>query len=800
MDHLPLVVGSAVPPLEVPCVCDPRSFDGLHFEDFPSRKGFRLISQDAFPKFILKADGSRLNVQALAEITQAWLFFGLLIAVFKVSGVAINPIDFLKHEGDGSRITMRALPGYLSEWEQKESLLSAQERKAHFRRQQQMMVISTFFRLHQMTGQYWQDGLLSLSGVPKEHYKVTLPLSIEISITILGETLDRASRRVFGNLNRMSSGVHLQDRDLINELRFRAWCPSEVSLVMERLDDTSAFFASQVQRRRLEADHTKCSINKCLAFNIVAESYETKHIDGCLGCKHVGIDKEDLASVLRQGLIPRTYLHSVNACPISDIKLEIRASGPYIAISHVWSDGLGNANGNSLPLCQLLRLRSIAATLKIQSCQEVPAIWIDSLLVPTEKGFEKRLALSRLCDYYRRADKVLVLDSDLLQASQACSKEEIMIRILFSTWMRRLWTLEEGILSRENLMFLFCDGTVSMSHLLDSSQFRSSITAIGDVVERMMLALLPDLSEYYIQPPKGIQDPILDRLLPILEYRSTTKAIDETLCIAHILRMDTSLLLEIEDVHRRMKAFIELLAQQQQLFPMRLLFTKEPKLSLVGFRWAPTSFMALDHEDISYLRGDFRKYWTGCNGKGLLISGMSGFTLSFGNHTFKKATFAEVDKKIYGLIPVPTGKSCRDSERFYSPQILNEIDPVRQWNAEVQEMLGKSPQTTAVIWESATYALLVSRYGLEGKVQDPEGSLLYARPICQLYMQELKTKSCNYAVCGADSSVIKFGTPDWDFDEQERQMHETLAEVHEPKTSTFLRCRAIDPSQRWCIG
>jgi len=74
---------------------------------------------------------------------------------------------------------------------------------------------------------------------------VTLPLSIEMSIAILGETLDRGSRKAYGNLDRTPFQPMLQDQILIDELKARGWCPSEISLFLQGLDDTSAFFASQ---------------------------------------------------------------------------------------------------------------------------------------------------------------------------------------------------------------------------------------------------------------------------------------------------------------------------------------------------------------------------------------------------------------------------------------------------------------------------------------------------------------------------------------------------------------------------
>lgn len=50
--------------------------------------------------------------------------------------------------------------------------------------------------------------------------------------------------------------------------------------------------------------------------------------------------------------------------------------------------------------------------------------------------------------------------------------------------------------------------------------------------------------------------------------------------------------------------------------------------------------------------------------KGLLVSGMQGFTLNYGKEQFKKITFAEVDKRIYGFTPMPIDGPWQDIGRY----------------------------------------------------------------------------------------------------------------------------------------
>ena len=280
--------------------------------------------------------------------------------------------------------------------------------------------------------------LEDLHGKCSESYQVSLPLPIEMSVTLLEETLDLASRKAYGIDSRLGSENMFLSPSLITNLNSTGWCPSEVLLITRRYDDTSLVFASQVERHRTKANHSERSTTKCRAFNIVTPNHRTQHTIDCNNCSDVAIIREELASTLRQGLVPRACIRTSGKGDALEPTVTIENSGPYIAISHVWSDGLGNTVANALPSCQLLRLRRLALGVSANFRDDVPAIWIDNLLVPVEKGKEKRMALSQLYHYYHRADIVSVLDSDLLKASRECSEEEILTRIFFSTWMRRL--------------------------------------------------------------------------------------------------------------------------------------------------------------------------------------------------------------------------------------------------------------------------------------------------------------------------------------------------------------------------
>lgn len=68
--------------------------------------------------------------------------------------------------------------------------------------------------------------------------------------------------------------------------------------------------------------------------------------------------------------------------------------------------------------------------------------WIDSICVPLASEGRK-LAISRMRDVYKLADKVLVLDSLLYESPSDIDIKEVAFRVYASDWAMRLWTLQE---------------------------------------------------------------------------------------------------------------------------------------------------------------------------------------------------------------------------------------------------------------------------------------------------------------------------------------------------------------------
>lgn len=84
----------------------------------------------------------------------------------------------------------------------------------------------------------------------------------------------------------------------------------------------------------------------------------------------------------------------------------------YVAISHVWSDGLENPNANALLTCQVKQIFRLVNNLYCTSRESI-AFCIDTLCCPVELSSARARAIILMRETYQSANKVLVLDSYL---------------------------------------------------------------------------------------------------------------------------------------------------------------------------------------------------------------------------------------------------------------------------------------------------------------------------------------------------------------------------------------------------
>lgn len=208
-----------------------------------------------------------------------------------------------------------------------------------------------------------------------------------------------------------------------------------------------------------------CEGLKCTAYQHDPANYRTRHRnDGCK-CQELVICQKLTTEILETGSLPLIHINEYET--LAELSVEIVASQPtslYVALSHIWADGLGNPKANALPRCQVSYLREILTQLKWKADpqddpddQEI-MLWVDTLCCPVEPEKANNLALEQMFRTYEQGRCVLVLDNSLrMHSLEALGLDEVCARILYSPWMRRLWTLQEGALSakKHRLWFQF---------------------------------------------------------------------------------------------------------------------------------------------------------------------------------------------------------------------------------------------------------------------------------------------------------------------------------------------------------
>ena len=106
--------------------------------------------------------------------------------------------------------------------------------------------------------------------------------------------------------------------------------------------------------------HRRCTVAKCLGEKIDERSYTTEHVHESCSCDFTGPDVSEVIRILDDKEVPVFLVQQqMDTGGVLHVSVDVERSGlvsSYVAISHVWADGLGNKAENTLPTCQILRV------------------------------------------------------------------------------------------------------------------------------------------------------------------------------------------------------------------------------------------------------------------------------------------------------------------------------------------------------------------------------------------------------------------------------------------------------------
>lgn len=686
MDHLPVPSDPIRPALEVPYICNAAyTYDNLDFSSYPQRAGVDIEEWR-------RGDCKGKSLDEIAPFLQAWLFFGMLVEIFGIADIKVDIADFIAQRNGKTFVSTARLHKYMWYWVASEARPGWHMTSDHPPRTEACL---------KLVNSVVNDlGRIKLGTECEAHSPGNTVL---LSIIIVAEQLDRARQAVFylPQIQNFKWDLSEFGKSLLTNA---GWCLGEIYML--NIDLVSVlFYISSFDRHILKKDHSACSSVLCVANQIDESIYQTKHVDGSCNCEHIsaeGTGHYPITAILKEGGIPVISLAPPNkTSPIETVVVErAHHSKTYVAISHVWSDGMGNPRQNSLPICQFRRLQGMVDALYDPVARPV-SFWVDTICVPLHPETRKA-AIRRMAKTYEDSDKVLVLDASLRHISVDSPPDELLMRIRCTPWTQRLWTLQEGMLAKE-LYFQLLEGAIDPEPLYDIFGKRNTPVKLGikyfgkpdfslddPLAVRIYRALASDMDEYITDEagteaafqtlarfpdcPNMDDDTLLFRLgtngecsslhpiffsgmfhyrrlrdrmpsvlgsvIRALVGRLSSRMEDETICLATLLDIDPGGVLGLPGRgHERMKTLLNSI----DVFPPAIIFSDLQRIEEEGYRWAPTSFMTRGASHRSILQVGFGARLTIA---GLQITNYFGYLFPDGVEIYATGSFLIQDPTV----------------------------------------------------------------------------------------------------------------------------------------------------------
>lgn len=634
MEHLPQRAGqtkSLFP--AIPYLCQ-HEYDEGPFLDYPQRLGLpRLVNDSTFrwAPCLSYANQQILKTMSTAELQlflQNWLFFGLL---HEILGDIYCHEDYVTTSLDsktGKRvITTASLVSRLQQWE----VEVMQDERPLRNVYEHLATCINLACACLMVGHPAFDCDLKFhftSVIEVVSYAVNKACDVAWTDSFSRTLVPLDWRRIIGE--------DFQKKVLLER---SGCCPSQIQMLIEEFPSPQAlsFVATCFHEDGSLSHHASCDQYTCRASRSVDAGRMPYHVSDSCECQFLRIDEDQLIECLEKGSLP--LLRIKGEANTEDISVEVVASTdstPYVALSHVWADGLGNSEATALPRCQLSRLKALINSLDFEYTNEPfpldssgekseMLLWCDSLCCPVASLEGKNLALEQMYRTYDEAAVVLVLDRGLLpNRTSGMHPDEACVRIVTSRWMTRLWTLQEGALpGRKNkLWFQFTKTALPAWPLynyitkVEKTDIRRRGIASSVIVRFQKFLHLLDVQNIENKTAR------LENIMRGLMYRSVTVPSDEPLIIATLLTLDLGQILGSE-IPERMNVLWRLIGTSPSGVDRDILFHRGPKLHQRGLQWAPRSLLFTE-SSTSGEKGNPGFLDDYCNPKGLVVE-LAGF-------------------------------------------------------------------------------------------------------------------------------------------------------------------------------
>ncbi|KXT10268.1 hypothetical protein AC579_6608 [Pseudocercospora musae] len=466
MDHLEYPQDCLPLDIQIPLVATEKYCDALAFDSFPLKRGFRLTQGRISSKEIL-----RHGPATAIAFVQEWMWFGALKLTL---GDSFVYKDFVRQDATTGRNIVSTLR--LKEWMVEKKDRTVDDTVPALCRKM-IGICDVLDRT--------DSSQAASAGWAKDWAAVWL------SIRVLIETLLSLGRKSKRSHSRTRAGAPPKNAAswqllVSTMLRRPGWCVHQIDKFREVMSFTAVVYLGSLRRYpKSRVDHAKCQSEKnCVALNIDKSSFESVHVEPGCTCKAIEPPVEEMHDIVRTGV---AYVQCGRATS-GELRLTYRRATPctrYVALSHLWADGIGNPHGNTIYQCQLekivervaladaaisrisvvdglvgnlpgLRRRLLKSQLSKLPRGYVVNFWLDALCVPvvlpehdTRRTLSLRLkALSNLPLTYSMASGVLAIDQELDHITPAMDEAEVTARIAVSGINTRCWTYHEATFGR----------------------------------------------------------------------------------------------------------------------------------------------------------------------------------------------------------------------------------------------------------------------------------------------------------------------------------------------------------------
>ncbi len=221
----------------------------------------------------------------------------------------------------------------------------------------------------------------------------------------------------------------------------------DLPILMEMLQSRNATNPSGLERLRRSSDHDNCTAEVCCLSSI--DSTRVQQLHKCSG----DTCGEPLWFTSSKFEEPHDriiwWLEDGEESPYV---VDPKEQRPYMATSHVWSDGTGGGvqGEGRVNRCLFHYFKDIAKTL---GCT---AIWWETISIPLEPVARQR-AISRMHENFREASHTVIYDQSLAQSPWTDDGHPCLALVL-SSWFIRAWTALKLIMSRrEKVSIIYQD-------------------------------------------------------------------------------------------------------------------------------------------------------------------------------------------------------------------------------------------------------------------------------------------------------------------------------------------------------